>query len=92
MSAHALVIRGSRRAVVQVTGELDIATAPRIRHTLLNTIHEHERVTIDLARLEFCDCTGLSALITAQTTARNHGTTLTIRNIPPQLGTVSWIS
>uniref|UniRef100_UPI003F49A37D STAS domain-containing protein n=1 Tax=Streptomyces sp. CA-141956 TaxID=3240051 RepID=UPI003F49A37D len=85
MNAHVLVIRDSRQAVAYVTGELDIATAPRIRQALLDTIHRHEQVIIDLDRLEFCDCAGLSALITAQKTARADGTALTIRNIPPQL-------
>ncbi|MFE9139654.1 STAS domain-containing protein [Streptomyces sp. NPDC007355] len=36
-------------------------------------------------RLTFCDCAGLSALITVQKTARAHGTALSIRNLPPQL-------
>ncbi|MCX5233197.1 STAS domain-containing protein [Streptomyces sp. NBC_00233] len=85
MSANVLVICGSRQGVAQVTGELDVATAPRIRQALVSTIHCHERVIIDLGRLEFCDCAGLSALIAAQKTARAHGTTLTIRNTPPQL-------
>ncbi|MFE0654549.1 STAS domain-containing protein [Streptomyces sp. NPDC059534] len=85
MSAHVLVIHDNRQAVAYVTGELDIATAPRIRQALLDTIHRHEQVIIDLGRLEFCDCAGLSALITAHKTARAHGTALAIRNIPPQL-------
>ncbi|MFE5549899.1 STAS domain-containing protein [Streptomyces sp. NPDC056534] len=85
MSAHVLVIRSSRQAVAQVTGEVDIATAPRIRQALIDTIHRDERVVIDLGRLEFCDCAGLSALIAAQKAARAYGTALAIRNIPPQL-------
>ncbi|MFD3537397.1 STAS domain-containing protein [Streptomyces sp. NPDC058664] len=85
MSAHVLVTYGSRQAVAQVTGELDIATAPRIRQALIGAVHRHGRVIIDLGRLEFCDCAGLSALIAAQNTARVHGTALAIRNIPPPL-------
>ncbi|MFI8829064.1 STAS domain-containing protein [Streptomyces sp. NPDC053431] len=85
MSGHVLVIRDSRQAVACVTGELDIATAPLIRQALLDTINRHEQVIIDLDRLDFCDCAGLSALITAQKTARAHGITLVIRNVQPQL-------
>ncbi|MFB7867904.1 STAS domain-containing protein [Streptomyces sp. NPDC056069] len=85
MSAHVLVIRDSRQAVAYVTGELDIATAPRIRQALCDTIHRHKQITIDLDRLDFCDCAGLSALIAAQKTARADHTALTIRNIPHQL-------
>ncbi|MFJ8589552.1 STAS domain-containing protein [Streptomyces sp. NPDC093595] len=85
MSTHVLVIRDSSQVVASVTGELDIATAPRIRQALLDIIHGHEQVIIDLDRLDFCDCAGLSALITVQKTARAHGTALAIRNIPAQL-------
>ncbi|MCX2184993.1 STAS domain-containing protein [Streptomyces sp. SKN60] len=85
MNAHVLMIQDSRQAVAYVTGELDIATAPRIREALLDAIRQHEQVTVDLDRLAFCDCAGLSALITAQKTARAQGTTLTVRNIPHQL-------
>ncbi|MGW7200851.1 STAS domain-containing protein [Streptomyces chryseus] len=86
MGAHAIVIRGSRnRAVAYMTGELDIATAPRIDRALTDAITRHKQVTIDLTRLAFCDCAGLSALITAQKAAREHGTALAIRNMPHHL-------
>ncbi|MEV6332948.1 hypothetical protein [Streptomyces sp. NPDC051909] len=48
MGGHILAIRDGRQAVASVTGELDIATAPRIRQALLDTIHRHEQVTVDL--------------------------------------------
>ncbi|MFE5946912.1 STAS domain-containing protein [Streptomyces sp. NPDC056480] len=85
MSAHILLTRDSHQAVASVTGELDIATAPHIRQALLDTVHRHEQVIIDLRRLGFCDCAGLSALITVQKTARAYGTALAIRNVSPQL-------
>ncbi|MER7577843.1 STAS domain-containing protein [Streptomyces sp. NPDC126514] len=73
MGAHVLVTCGSRQAVAYVTGELGIATAPRVRQALSGAIHRYERVTIDLKWLEFCDCAGLGALITAQKTAQRTG-------------------
>ncbi|MEU0374425.1 STAS domain-containing protein [Streptomyces sp. NPDC006283] len=85
MSAHVVVLRGSRQAVVYVTGKLDVDTASRIRQALVEAIAGHERVIIDLRRLSFCDCAGLSALIAARNAARHHGTTLTFRNPPRQL-------
>ncbi|MFD9467246.1 STAS domain-containing protein [Streptomyces sp. NPDC060027] len=48
-------------------------------------MHRYEQVTVDLDRLDFCDCAGLSTLIPAQKTAPAHGTALTIRIVPPQL-------
>ncbi|MFI8828977.1 STAS domain-containing protein [Streptomyces sp. NPDC053431] len=82
MNAHVLVTHDSRQTVACVTGELDIATALRIRLALLDAIHRHERV---VDQPHFCDCAGLSALITAQKTADAHGTALAIRNTPAQL-------
>ncbi|MFJ8589606.1 lipid asymmetry maintenance protein MlaB [Streptomyces sp. NPDC093595] len=62
-----------------MTGELDVDTAPHIRQALVEAMAGQEQVTIDLRRLGFCDCAGLSALIAARNTARHHGTTLTFR-------------
>ncbi|MFE5549707.1 hypothetical protein ACFQ71_38760 [Streptomyces sp. NPDC056534] len=50
MLAQGLVIRSSRQAVAYVTGELDIATAPRTRQALIDPTHRDERVIIDLGR------------------------------------------
>ncbi|MFD5110627.1 STAS domain-containing protein [Streptomyces cinereoruber] len=76
---------GRGQAVVWVTGELDIATAPHIRRILLDAVSTYRQVTVDLARIGFCDCAGLSILIAAQNAARAHGTLLLLRRVSGQM-------
>ncbi|MFC8584498.1 STAS domain-containing protein [Streptomyces sp. NPDC057217] len=52
--------------VIEVTGDLDYDTAPQLRDLLSTlTLHHGQRLVLDLARLEFCDSSGISALIAA---------------------------
>jgi anti-sigma B factor antagonist len=53
-------------AVVRASGELDLATAPRlVRAISLDTDGRRPRVLVDLAAVEFCDSAGLRALLGA---------------------------
>jgi anti-anti-sigma factor len=57
--------------IVAAAGELDIATAPRLVVRLDAARRTAARgVIVDLSALEFCDSTGLRALIGAQAEAR----------------------
>ena len=60
--------------VVRVTGELDGATAPVLRRTLVEVIGENtgRRVVVDLARMTFIDSTGLGVLVGALKRARDQ--------------------
>jgi anti-sigma B factor antagonist len=51
--------------VVRAAGELDLATAPRLREhiTGLAVTRRSPRVVLDLTDLRFCDSTGLGTLI-----------------------------
>jgi anti-anti-sigma factor len=52
--------------IVEVTGELDLSTAPGLCLRLEAARHiPHPRMLVDLSELEFCDSTGLRALILA---------------------------
>jgi anti-anti-sigma factor len=66
--------------VVSVAGELDLATAPRLASRLdaLRRNGRPPRVLIDLTRLDFCDSTGLRALIGAASELRAAGGRLAI--------------
>ncbi|MEU9298661.1 STAS domain-containing protein [Streptomyces sp. NPDC048266] len=73
------------RAVVSIAGELDIVTASHTRRILLDAVSAYRQVIVDCARLDFCDCAGLTVLIAAQNAAHAHSTTLLLRRIPSQL-------
>jgi anti-anti-sigma factor len=61
---------------VTVAGDLDLCSAPTVRHTLREALSRHGRVVVDCSRLSFCDCTGLSALLGAARAARAKGAEL----------------
>ena len=56
---------------VTVAGEVDLATAPKLRSALLATGGD---VTVDLAQVSFMDSSGLAALVAAckHTTGSGH--------------------
>ena len=61
-------------AVVAVEGEVDLATAPRLREALAAVVAEgHLRVVVDLSATEFLDSTGLGALVTGLKRVRARG-------------------
>ncbi|WTX01112.1 STAS domain-containing protein (plasmid) [Streptomycetaceae bacterium NBC_01309] len=68
-----------------MTGELDLATAPELRAALTRAAADHTHITVDLAALRFCDCTGLNALLAGARAAHAHGTTLRLRSVPVSL-------
>ena len=58
------VLAGDGATTIQVVGELDCHTAPRLRSTLLALVEDGVReVTLDLAGTSFVDSTGLSVLV-----------------------------
>lgn len=60
--------------VITVAGELDIATAPSLCARLDATrAGRRPRLLVDLSNVEFCDSTGLRALLGAASEVRTHG-------------------
>jgi anti-sigma B factor antagonist len=60
--------------VVAVAGELDIATAPELCARLDRSRGRRKpRVLVDLSDVDFCDSTGLRALLGAAAEVRAHG-------------------
>lgn len=56
--------------VVEITGEMDYANATELRDLLTTlTLQPGQRLVLDLAGLEFCDSSGLTALIAARNLA-----------------------
>ncbi len=70
------VEKNGKAAVLRLHGrKLDAASTPRLKAEFLVLCkpQETERLIIDLAEVEFCDSSGLSALLVADRTMREHG-------------------
>lgn len=60
-------------SVMQVGGEIDVATAPRLREQLIKLVNEERfRIVVDLEDVDFIDSTGLGVLIGARKRVRAH--------------------
>ena len=60
--------------VVEVTGEIDVYTAPQLRERLIALVEGGARqVIVDLGRVEFLDSTGLGVLVGALKRLRGVG-------------------
>lgn len=60
--------------VLSLGGELDLATMPRFVERVRALVEEgHVRIVLDLGHLEFCDCSGLRALLHARDVAAEAG-------------------
>lgn len=63
--------------VLEVGGEVDVYTAPRLRERLVELVEQGARhVVVDLSRVEFLDSTGLGVLVGALKRLRAAGGTL----------------
>ena len=73
--------------VLEVFGELDLATAPRLC-VLIDAARTHrvKRLMIDLTGVDFCDSTGLRALMGASTELRVSGGRLAVACLPDGRG------
>lgn len=59
--------------VVDVTGEIDVHTAPRFKDALKRlTDDEHYELVINLQNVDYIDSTGLGVLVGLQKRAREH--------------------
>ncbi|MEV4709659.1 STAS domain-containing protein [Actinoplanes sp. NPDC049316] len=66
---------------VEVTGELDLATAPALLERVRTGLAGGpEAIVLDLAGVTFCDSSGINALMDAHTLAGGRGTTLRVVN------------
>ncbi|MDN3358664.1 STAS domain-containing protein [Actinomadura sp. DC4] len=74
--AHHLV---GEIAVVQVSGWIEIGSAPQMRDTLIGVIDEgHVHVVIDLSEVVFLDSTGLGVIIGLLHRLRTHNGSLAL--------------
>ena len=73
-------------AVVTVEGELDVATAPRLRAGVAALVlGPGQLLVVDLAGVTFCDSSGISALIAARNVAEAAGAGVALAAVPARL-------
>jgi anti-anti-sigma factor len=70
---------------VQLTGELDIMTAPQLEQTLESSWLDAPLVVLDLRELEFIDSTGVHAIVSASSRARQSGRRLVLLRGAPSV-------
>ncbi|OKI57753.1 STAS domain-containing protein [Streptomyces sp. MJM1172] len=69
--------------VVEVTGELDYDTSADLRDLLAALpLKPGQRLVLDLARMEFCDSSGISTLIVARNHAQSAGADVALAAVP----------
>ncbi|WP_030722014.1 STAS domain-containing protein [Streptomyces sp. NRRL F-2580] len=70
MSALTITIRSAATGpVLEIAGDLDYDQAPRLRQAVTAlSLEPGQRLVLDLSRIQFCDSSGITALIVA----RNH--------------------
>lgn len=60
-------------AIVSVRGDVDVATAPRLREQIIDLVaHGRHYIVVDLDGVEFLDSTGLGVLVGALKRVKTH--------------------
>ncbi|HEU0087583.1 MAG TPA: STAS domain-containing protein [Pseudonocardiaceae bacterium] len=72
--------------VVVVTGDVDLATAPKLRQVILDLLAEEppQRIRVDLTAVSLLDSTGIFVLVDCYKRARERGVSLTVEH-PQQI-------
>ncbi|KAF2780443.1 STAS domain-containing protein [Streptomyces coelicoflavus] len=69
--------------VLHILGDLDYTTAHQLReHLTALTLQRGQRLVLDLARLDFCDSSGITVLIAAHNQATAAHATLVLAAVP----------
>ncbi|CAL9544252.1 Anti-sigma-B factor antagonist [Streptomyces sp. enrichment culture] len=69
--------------VLEIVGDLDYATAGRLRELLATlTLRPGQRLVLDLAGMEFCDSSGITALIVAHNQAQAARAGIALTGVP----------
>ncbi|MYR57428.1 anti-sigma factor antagonist [Streptomyces sp. SID625] len=69
--------------VLEITGDLDHHTAPELREAVDGlAVAAGQLLVLDLAGLDFCDSSGISALISARSLAAEQGAGVVLAAVP----------
>lgn len=67
------------RTVVEVGGEIDVYTAPKLRETIVSLVAAGQyHLVVDLERVEFLDSTALGVLVGGLKRVRTHDGSLSL--------------
>ena len=84
MDVQLSVRPGRRCMVVEVAGELDMATSPQLHESLQRVLDAGtHNVVVDLARVGFMDSSALGALVTIFNAANERGGQLCLAAVQP---------
>ncbi len=84
---------GRGYTVLEVRGDLDMATSGRLQDSLQQLIDAGDRrVVVDLAGVDFMDSSALGALVTAYKALRDGGGRLCLAAVQPPVRTVLALS
>ena len=71
---------------INVFGEVDLTTAPRLRGVLQQATKSADGpVEVDLGSVSFCDASGVNALVGARSALSSRGRRLVLLNVPTQI-------
>ncbi|HEY2299831.1 MAG TPA: anti-sigma factor antagonist [Jatrophihabitans sp.] len=78
------VTRDGDATILNLSGELDIASVPELREVATAELDRPEcrRIVLDLADLNFLDSTGLGCWVEIRSQAAAQGKALMIRSVP----------
>ena len=80
-------------AVIILEGRLDVSSAPDVRLLLQRAVDGGVGdLVLDLARLDVLDASGLGVLVGAHRRAVRAGRVLVLRNVPPQVMRLLWVT
>jgi anti-sigma B factor antagonist len=76
-----------QRVTMTVRGEIDLATAPQLRHAMTDRLAHGpaSSLALDLSGVSFIDCAGVQALLVVQRTAQLLGGDLILTRTSPQV-------
>ncbi len=75
--------RAGAACVLQVSGDIDIATADVFRDRVLDCLERFEAVEVDMSGVTFIDSSGLGALIRLRTEAITRNKDAKLSNLSP---------
>ncbi len=81
---NCLATLNGAQATVELSGELDMSTAPELSRSLAEVLDQQpQQVTLDLGGLAFIDSTGLTLLVRTSNSLKQHDGALRLTHPTP---------